>query len=45
VIFAVKGFEGQPDVTVTPVYGNVTFSADLSYYSPQIMSIIPEPST
>jgi hypothetical protein len=27
------------------VFGNATYSADLSYYAPQIMSIIPEPST
>jgi len=45
VMFAVDGYDGQPDPAVTPVDGNVTFSADLSYYAPQIMSIIPEPST
>jgi len=45
VIFTVAGFEAQPSATTTPVFGNTTFSADLSYYAPQIMSIIPEPST
>jgi len=45
VMFAVDGFSGQPDEKFTPVYGDVTFSADLSYYSSQIMNIIPEPST
>ena len=29
----------------TPVYGNLTYSADISSYASQIMSIIPEPST
>ena len=45
MIFTVKGFSGQPDVALTPVDGNETFSADLSYYAPQIMSLVPEPST
>jgi hypothetical protein len=43
VIFAVNGYNGQPSATA--IFGNTTFSADLSYYAPQIMSIIPEPST
>jgi hypothetical protein len=25
------------------VYGNVTYAADLSFYRPQIMAIVPEP--
>lgn len=45
MIFTVKGFSGQPNVAETPVDGNETFSADLSYYEPQIMSLVPEPST
>lgn len=45
VMFTVVGFDAQPSPTTTPVFGNVTLSADLSYYAPQIMSIIPEPST
>lgn len=45
VIFGVAGFSGQPSAATTPVYGNVTYSADLSYYAPQILSIVPEPST
>ena len=45
VMFTVAGFEEQPSAATTPVFGNATYSADLSYYAPQIMSIIPEPST
>jgi hypothetical protein len=45
MMFTVKGFSGQPNVAETPVDGNETFSADLSYYEPQIMSLVPEPST
>jgi hypothetical protein len=45
VMFSVAGFEEQPSAATTPVFGNATYSADLSYYAPQIMSIIPEPST
>ena len=45
MVFTVKGFSGQPNVAFTPVDGNETFSADLSYYAPQIMSLVPEPST
>ena len=45
VMFTVAGFSNQPSPAITPVFGNETFSADLSYYAPQIMSIIPEPST
>jgi len=45
VMFDVEGFSGQPAPETTAIFGNETFSADLSYYAPQIMSIIPEPST
>ena len=45
VMFTVVGFDAQPSPATTPVFGNVTLAADLSYYAPQIMSIIPEPST
>ena len=44
VMFTVAGFEAQPSAATNPVFGNATYSADLSYYAPQIMSIIPEPS-
>jgi len=44
-IFTVGGYSGQPSPATTAVFGNATYSADLSYYAPQIMSIIPEPST
>ncbi len=45
VMIAVGGFSGQPTAGETAVYGNVTYSADISSYASQIMSIIPEPST
>jgi hypothetical protein len=45
VMFDVQGFSGQPSPETTAIFGNDTLSADLSYYAPQIMSIIPEPST
>lgn len=44
-IFTVRGYSGQPSAATTAVFGNETFSADLSYYRSQIMSIVPEPST
>lgn len=44
-IFAVGGYSGQPSAATNAIFGNVTYSADLSYYAPQIMSIVPEPST
>lgn len=45
VMLAVDGYSGQPDPGTTPVFGNNTLSADLSFYAPQIMSIVPEPTT
>ena len=45
VMFAVGGYSGQPSPETTAVFGNNTYSADLSFYAPQIMSIIPEPRT
>jgi len=45
VMIAVGGFNGQPSAGETPIYGNATYSADISSYASQIMSIIPEPST
>lgn len=45
VMFDVQGFSGQPAPETTAIFGNETLSADLSYYAPQIMSIVPEPST
>ncbi|MFM8655832.1 MAG: trypsin-like serine protease [Chthoniobacterales bacterium] len=44
-IFAVGGYSGQPSAATNAIFGNVTYSADLSYYAPQILSIVPEPST
>jgi len=43
-ILTVAGFSGQPDPGATPVYGNVTYAADLSFYQSQIVTIVPEPS-
>jgi len=45
VMIAVGGFSGQPAAGETPIYGDATYSADISSYASQIMSIIPEPST
>ena len=44
LILDVAGYSGQPDPGSTPVYGNVTYSADLAFYEPQIMAIVPEPA-
>jgi hypothetical protein len=44
VMFDVEGFSGQPSPEITAIFGNDTLSADLSYYAPQITTIIPEPS-
>jgi len=43
-ILAVAGYSGQPDPGATPVYGNVMYAADLSFYQSQIVTIVPEPS-
>ena len=45
VMFGVGGYSGQPSATTNAIFGNVTYSADLSFYAPQIMSVIPEPTT
>lgn len=45
VIYTVDGYSGQPNVAATPVFGNETFMADLSYYRPQILVYVPEPTT
>lgn len=44
VMFSNAGYSGQPSPDVTAVIGNETFIADISAYSPQILSIVPEPS-
>ena len=44
LMFSVGGYSGQPDPGANSIYGNVTYSADISAYGAQIMSIIPEPS-
>ena len=43
LMVGVAGFSGQPDPEETAVFGNTTFAADLSFYRPQIMAIVPEP--
>jgi hypothetical protein len=43
MILTVAGYSGQPDPGANAVYGNVTYAADLSFYRPQIMAIVPEP--
>lgn len=44
LMLAVDGFSGQPDPGANAVFGDVTFSADLSFYRSQITAIVPEPS-
>lgn len=44
LILDVRGWSGQPDPGATPVFGNVTFAADLAFYRPQIMAVVPEPA-
>jgi hypothetical protein len=39
----VVGFSGQPDPEENAVFGNSTLVADLSFYRPQIIAIVPEP--
>ena len=43
IITAVAGFSGQPSPGFTPVFGNATFMADLSFYREQIVTVVPEP--
>ncbi len=43
VMAVVVGFSGQP--ANTAVFGNLTYLADLSYYRPQILAVVPEPSS
>lgn len=43
IMLAVDSYSGQPGSTA--VYGNDTFIADLSFYRPQILSVVPEPAT
>lgn len=43
LILTVAGYSGQPDPGANAVFGNVTYAADLSFYRPQIMAIVPEP--
>jgi len=45
VMIAVGGYSGQPTAGENPIYGDVTYSADISTYASQIMSVVPEPST
>ena len=43
LIVGVVGFSGQPNPEENAVFGNETLVADLSFYRPQIMAIVPEP--
>lgn len=45
LILDVRGWSGQPDPGGTPVFGDITFAAELSFYRPQIMAIVPEPAS
>lgn len=44
LMMAVAGFSGQPDPGANTVFGNATYSIDLSFYRPQILALVPEPS-
>lgn len=44
LMLTVGGYSGQPDPGATPVFGNATYAADLSFYRSEIMVIVPEPS-
>jgi hypothetical protein len=44
MIFDVRGYSGQPSPVFTAVFGNTTYSVDLAYYQPQILTIVPEPA-
>ncbi len=44
MMFAVGTYDNQPGGPETAMFGNITAIADLSYYRPEILSIIPEPS-
>lgn len=44
LMLAVGGYSGQPDPATHAVFGNLTYAADLSFYRPQIMVIVPEPA-
>lgn len=44
MMFAISTFENQPGGNNTAVFGNQTFSADLSAYSSQFLHLVPEPS-
>ena len=45
MILAVGGLPGQqPNPVVYAVFGDTTYAADLSFYRPQILAIVPEPA-
>ncbi|MEI6037455.1 MAG: hypothetical protein WCQ91_05985, partial [Planctomycetota bacterium] len=41
IMLAVDQYSGQPSNTA--VFGNQTYSADLSFYNGQIVQVVPEP--
>jgi hypothetical protein len=45
MMYAVGLHENQPSGAETAIFENQTYIADLSYYRPQILSIIPEPAS
>lgn len=45
LILTVAGYSGQPDPGGNAVFGNATYAADLTFYRPQIMAIVPEPAS
>lgn len=45
LIFDVAAYAGQPVPGGTAVFGNLTYSAELAFYRPQIMAVVPEPGS
>jgi hypothetical protein len=45
MMVAVGTYENQPNGAESAIYGGQTLVADLSFYRPQILAIIPEPSS
>ncbi|MFM8892681.1 MAG: hypothetical protein ACKOTB_13865 [Planctomycetia bacterium] len=45
LMLTAAGYSGQPDPLENAIYGDETWVADLSFYRPQILAIVPEPSS
>jgi len=45
VMYAAVGYPNQPNPIYNAIFGDETWIADLSYYRPQIVAVVPEPSS